>query len=233
MPFLHCSLGNYSSQQKTTSDAIRSAAQLHDGNIWHFQATTTNTWFGLGTQSNMSRIDWFVDISFLKCLSYNHPGISEFDQHPERTVNDISNQEPKFSTRLSLYLFKMEEEKSKRSNYGVKQECKKGLAPEKTPFRIQDKIYREKYKTNVLPAIKQTLKDGWLNVRFDAEKLTFPQISCSNQDIALVPGHGPPIQTSSFLLASLSPWLRHLIQSAGEETCLCLPSVSSSEVKPT
>ena len=46
----------------------------------------------------------------------------------------------------------------------------------------------------------------------------------------VVPGAGPLIQTSSFLLASLSPWLRHLLQSAGEDVCLCLPSVSSHEV---
>jgi len=57
------------------------------------------------------------------------------------------------------------------------------------------------------------LKDDWLN------------------DIAVVPGVGSPIKTSSFLLASLSPWLRHLLQSAGEDTCVLLPSVSSHEVK--
>ena len=46
-----------------------------------------------------------------------------------------------------------------------------------------------------------------------------------------MPGVGPPIKTSSFLLAALSPYLRHLIQSAGEDTCVLLPSLSSHEVQ--
>ena len=62
------------------------------------------------------------------------------------------------------------------------------------------------------------------------KKVCFHNVTSFVQDIVVVPGAGPLIQTSSFLLASLSPWLRHLLQSAGEDVCLCLPSVSSHEV---
>ena len=34
-------------------------------------------------------------------------------------------------------------------------------------LRHFDESYREKYQTNVLPAIKQALKDDWLNVRLE------------------------------------------------------------------
>ena len=112
---------------------------------------------------------------------------------------------------------------------GVKEEGKENsLTSEKKELNCDEK-YWEKYQNNVLPAIKQALKDDWLNVRFFA-KLNNKFLHF--QDIALVPGVGPPVQTSSFLLASLSPWLCHLLQSAGEDACVLLPSVSSQEVQP-
>ena len=111
----------------------------------------------------------------------------------------------------------------------IKEEAREGtVISDGKELRNFDESYREKYQTNVLPAIKQALKDDWLNVRL--EKVCFHNVTSFVQDIVVVPGAGPLIQTSSFLLASLSPWLRHLLQSAGEDVCLCLPSVSSHEV---
>ena len=112
---------------------------------------------------------------------------------------------------------------------GVKEEGKENSLTSEKKELNRDEKYWEKYQNNVLPAIKQALKDDWLNVRFFA-KLNNKFLHF--QDIALVPGFGPPVQTSSFLLASLSPWLRHLLQSAGEDPCVLLPSVSSQEVQP-
>jgi len=47
------------------------------------------------------------------------------------------------------------------------------------------------------------------------------------QDLDVVCGSGPAVRTSAVLLAAISPWLRRLMEEAGEEFCLCLPSISS------
>ena len=50
---------------------------------------------------------------------------------------------------------------------GVKEEGKEiSLTYEKKELNHDEKKYLEKYQNNVLPAIKQALKDDWLNVRF-------------------------------------------------------------------
>jgi len=62
---------------------------------------------------------------------------------------------------------------------------------------------------NVLPDIKAFQETGIL------------------QDLDVVCGSGPAVRTSAVLLAAISPWLRRLMEEAGEEFCLCLPSISS------
>ena len=56
----------------------------------------------------------------------------------------------------------------------IKEEAREGtVISDGKELRNFDESYREKYQTNVLPAIKQALKDDWLNVRL--EKSIFPQ----------------------------------------------------------
>ena len=56
----------------------------------------------------------------------------------------------------------------------IKEETREGtVISDGKELRHFDESYREKYQTNVLPAIKQALKDDWLNVRL--EKSMFPQ----------------------------------------------------------
>ena len=56
----------------------------------------------------------------------------------------------------------------------IKEEAREGtVISDGKELRKIDESYREKYQTNVLPAIKQALKDDWLNVRL--EKSMFPQ----------------------------------------------------------
>ena len=58
----------------------------------------------------------------------------------------------------------------------IKEEAREGpVISDGKELRNFDESYREKYQTNVLPAIKQALKDDWLNVRL--EKSMFPQHS--------------------------------------------------------
>ena len=56
----------------------------------------------------------------------------------------------------------------------IKEEAREGtVISDGKELRNFDESYREKYQANVLPAIKQALKDDWLNVRL--EKSMFPQ----------------------------------------------------------
>ena len=52
------------------------------------------------------------------------------------------------------------------------------------------------------------------------------------QDVSLLPGVGPPLLTSAPLLAALSPWLRSLMEGAGEveDFAIILPNLSSNQV---
>ena len=57
----------------------------------------------------------------------------------------------------------------------IKEETREGtVISDGKELRNFDESYREKYQTNVLPAIKQALKDDWLNVRLE-KKSIFPQ----------------------------------------------------------
>ena len=47
----------------------------------------------------------------------------------------------------------------------------------------------------------------------------------------MVCGDGLHISTSTLLLAAISPWLRWLMEEAGEEFCLCLPSVTARQLE--
>jgi len=47
------------------------------------------------------------------------------------------------------------------------------------------------------------------------------------QDLVVVCGSGPAVRTSAVLLAAISPWLRRLMEEAGEDFCLVLPSIST------
>ena len=50
----------------------------------------------------------------------------------------------------------------------IKEEAREGtVISDGKELRNFDESYREKYQTNVLPAIKQALKDDWLNVRLE------------------------------------------------------------------
>ena len=55
----------------------------------------------------------------------------------------------------------MEEHQS----HTMKEERMESSLTSETKELNQDEKYREKYQNNVLPAIKQALKDDWLNVR--------------------------------------------------------------------
>ena len=53
----------------------------------------------------------------------------------------------------------------------IKEEAREGtVTSDGKELRNFDESYREKYQTNVLPAIKQALKDDWLNVRLEKKK---------------------------------------------------------------
>ena len=53
----------------------------------------------------------------------------------------------------------------------IKEEAREGtVISDGKELRNFDESYREKYQTNVLPAIKQALKDDWLNVRLEKKK---------------------------------------------------------------
>ena len=50
----------------------------------------------------------------------------------------------------------------------IKEEAREGtVISDGKELRNFDESYRGKYQTNVLPAIKQALKDDWLNVRLE------------------------------------------------------------------
>ena len=47
----------------------------------------------------------------------------------------------------------------------------------------------------------------------------------------MVCGDGASISTSRLLVAAISPWLRCLMEGAGEEVCLCLPSITGRQLQ--
>ena len=51
------------------------------------------------------------------------------------------------------------------------------------------------------------------------------------QDLQVVCGDGVQVRTSTLLVAAISPWLRWLMEEAGEEFCLCLPSVTGRQLE--
>jgi len=68
-------------------------------------------------------------------------------------------------------------------------------------------------------------------VTFQAEVL--PNLRAAHdirglQNLEVVCGSGHSVRTSAVLLAAISPWLRRLLEEAGEGTCLCLPSISAT-----
>ena len=51
------------------------------------------------------------------------------------------------------------------------------------------------------------------------------------QDLVVVCGDGVSISTCRLLVAAISPWLRCLMEEAGEEFCLCLPSITGRQLE--
>jgi len=89
---------------------------------------------------------------------------------------------------------------------GVKEEVREGQAA----------AYKRHYTSTVLPAVVKTMQ------------------SWSHNDVSLRPGVGPPLLTSAPLLAALSPWLRSLMEGAGEveDFAIILPDITSNQVPP-
>ena len=115
----------------------------------------------------------------------------------------------------------------------IKEEAREGtVISDGKELRNFDESYREKYQTNVLPAIKQALKDDWLNVRL--EKSMFPQrnwLCTGHRGCSWSWSPDPNFFVPSCLSLALA--------SAPPPICgrgclplssLCLPSVSSHEV---
>ena len=98
----------------------------------------------------------------MKDISHSFFDVSEFDWQQKGLVHDA------YKTNTLQYIhtffspFIMEEYQSN----GVKEEGKENSLTSEKKELNRDEKYWEKYQNNVLPAIKQALKDDWLNVRF-------------------------------------------------------------------
>ena len=78
--------------------------------------------------------------------------------------------------------------------------------------KVEPRDFLEQYQASIVPGIRRMLL----------------RPSCL-QDLSVMCAGGVSVATSALLLAAISPWLRSLMEAAGEGLCLCLPTITAHQ----